>query len=84
MARSSFTAEERRRFRLSKYLREHLFDYGLRIVGNVICILLVLRLCGGTNYLLGAALATAWSLGKTVWDIRWYQRDYLEQNSGSH
>lgn len=75
---SSFTTAEKRQFHLKKYIKEHLFNFCIGMLGNILLVLIVLYLCGGTNYVLGVLLAVAWSIGKGAISLRDYKKDYLD------
>lgn len=75
---SSFTNQEKRQFRMKKYIKEHLFNFCIGMLGNILLVLIVLYLCGGTKYLLGVLLAAAYSLGKGLYSLRDYKKDYLD------
>lgn len=75
---SGFTTEEKRKFRMKKYIKEHLFNFMIGLVGNILLVLVVLYLCGGTKYALGILLTVAYSLGKDAYSLRDYKKDYLD------
>lgn len=75
---SAFTKKEKRRFLLKKYLREHIFDYVLKLVVNAGFVSAIIYLCNGTEYLLGLALSVAYSLVGIVNDIRFFKRYNLD------
>ena len=78
MDTSGFTAKEKRRFHLKKYIREHLFNFCVGMVGRILLTLAVVYLCGGTNYVRGAILAVAYSIGGGLYSLRDYKKDYLD------
>ena len=75
---SGFTAKEKRQFHMKKYIKEHLFNFCIGMLGNILLVLIVLYLCGGTRYLLGVLLAVVYSLGKGAYSLRDYKKDYLD------
>lgn len=75
--KTAFTNEEKRKFFFRKYLKEHIFDFILTIVVNIIFVLIILYFCKGTDYLLGIVLSVVYSLGRIAYDIRSYKKDYL-------
>lgn len=78
MSASGFTAKEKQQFHMKKYIKEHLFNFMIGLIGNVLLVLIVLYLCGGTKYVLGVLLAVAYSLGKGAYSLRDYKKDYLD------
>ncbi len=77
MSNTGFTPEEKRRFFIRKYIKEHIFDFVLSLVKNILLVGLVLYFCEGRNYALGALLAAAYTAGKGLYSLRYYRRDYL-------
>ena len=75
---SGFTTEEKRQFHLKKYIKDHLFNFCVRMVGNILLTLAVVYLCGGTNYVRGAILAAAYTIGGGLYSLRDYKKDYLD------
>lgn len=73
-----FTPKETRRFRMRKYIREHLFDFALGLLGRCLFAALAVYLGGGTKYVPALLLAAVWSLIRAGYSLRWYQKDYLE------
>ena len=75
---NGFTAKEKRQFHMKKYIKEHLFNFCIGMLGNILLVLIVLYLCGGTKYMLGVLLAVVYSLGKGAYSLRDYKKDYLD------
>lgn len=75
---SGFTTAEKRKYHLKKYIKEHLFNFCIGMIGNILLVLIVLYFCGGTNYGLGVLLAIIYSLGKGLYSLRDYKKDYLD------
>ena len=78
MSASGFTAKEKRQFHMKKYIKEHLFNFCIGMLGNILLVLIVLYLCDGKKYVLGIILAAAYSLGKGAYSLRDYKKDYLD------
>lgn len=76
--RSSFTNQEKRQFHMKKYIKDHSVNFIIGMLGNILLVLIVLYLCGGTKYLLGVLLAVVYSLGKGAYSLRDYKKDYLD------
>ena len=72
-----FSPKEQKRFRMKKYIREHIFDFCLECVLQALFVCLVLYFCGGTKYLLGILLSIAYTLGKACNELRCYRNDVL-------
>ena len=75
---SAFTNKEKRRFHMKKYIKEHLFNFCVGMAGRILLILAVVYLCGGTDYVRGAILAAAYSIGGGIYSLRDYKKDYLD------
>ena len=75
---SSFSKEEKRKFMLKKHIKDHLFEYILDIIGPVILTILVLYLCKAQDYIYGIILSLAYSLGKVLYNIRYYKKEYID------
>lgn len=80
MENRAFTAKERKRFQLKKYCKDHWFEYAVELVVNVLLVLLILYLCGGTKYLLGALMAVVYSIAKTLYTVYIYKKEYLDMD----
>lgn len=78
MDTGGFTAKEKRWFHLKKYIRDQLFNFCLGMAGRILLTLAVVYLCGGTNYVRGAILAAAYSVGGGIYSLRDYKKDYLD------
>lgn len=78
MDKSSFTAKEKKRFRLKKYLKEHAFDFGFQFAVNVAFVSLVIYFCGGTRYDIGFALAVVYSIVKILYEVHIYKKEWLD------
>lgn len=75
---SQFTAQEKRKWLFKKHLKDHAFEYVLDIVLTMVFAYLLLKLCKAENIVLGIFLAFAWSLGRSIRQIHWYKKDYLD------
>ncbi len=73
-----FTDKEKKRFRMKKYLKEHIFDFVLELCINVAFTLLIVYICEGEKYWLGAILAVLYSIVKIFAEIRMYKKYYLD------
>jgi len=74
----SFSKEEKKRYAFKKYLKEHLFEFVLDIIGPMILTLLVLHICKAEEILYGIILSLCYSLGKIVYNIRYYKKEYID------
>ncbi len=77
MSDSGFTAKEKKRFRMRKYIKDHIFDFVLALVCNCLFAVLIVYLGGGARYGRCILLAVAYTIGKAVYSLQWYQKDYL-------
>lgn len=78
---SGFTAKEKKKFRLRKYMQTHFFEFLVDMVVNVAFALLLLWLCHGTAYVRGVVLAIGYSLGKAAYNIHAYQKNDVDVDS---
>lgn len=75
---TGFTQKEKRRYHMKKYIREHLFDFFLKLICNCLAVWLILYLCEGKRFALGIGLAALYTVVKAVYRLRWYRKDYLK------
>ncbi len=75
---SRFTTEEKRRWLLKKHIKNHLFEYALDLIGPVVIAVLLLYICKAEDILLGAVLAFFFALGRVVYDIVHYKKEYVD------
>ncbi len=74
----SFSKEEKKSFAFKKYLKEHLFDFALDIIGPMILTILVLYVCEAEEILYGIIISLCYSLGKIINRIRYYRKEYID------
>lgn len=77
MSNTGFTAEEKRQFRMRKYVKEHIFDFVLGLVCSCLLVVLTVYLSGGTRYGRCILLAVAYTVVKAAYRLSWYRKDYL-------
>ncbi len=77
---SKFTTEEKRNWLLKKHIKNHLFEYVLDLIGPVICAVILLYVCGAEDILLGAVLAFFFALGRVIYDIVHYKKEYVDMS----
>lgn len=77
MGDTGFTPEEKRRFLMRKYIREHIFDFVLSLVWSCLLVVLTVYLSGGTRYGRCILLAVAYTVVKAAYRLSWYRKDYL-------
>lgn len=75
---SKFTNKERKKFMLKKHIKDHSFEYILDIIGPVLLTVLVLHLCKAQDYIYGILLALAYSVGKVLYNIHYYKKEFLD------
>jgi len=73
-----FTAEEKREFRFKKYVREHMADFFISLLGHTLLTELVVCLCGGTRFWLAFLLALAYTIWKWLYALYIYKKEWLE------
>ncbi len=78
--KDAFTTEEKRKYMLKKHIQNHLFEYVLDFVGPIVLTLLLLYLCKAQSFTPGIVVSIAYSIGKTVSNIRHYKRDYVDRD----
>lgn len=75
---SNFSVEEKRKFMLKKHIKDHLFEYILDIIVIILFTILILYLCKAQNFIFGIVLAFAYSLGKVLYNIHYYKKEYID------
>lgn len=78
MSNSKFTNQERKEYLLKKYIKEHIFDFILTAIFNIIFVLIIVYTTQGKDYITGIVLALFYSLGKIIYDIQIYKKEYLD------
>ncbi|MCC8183104.1 MAG: hypothetical protein LIO45_09110 [Clostridiales bacterium] len=73
-----FTTEEKRRFRLTKHLKDHLFEYVLDVIGPMVFAAVLLYLCEAERIVYGLLLALAWGVGRVVYHLYHYKKEYID------
>lgn len=73
-----FTKEEKVRFRYRKYVKEHVFDFFIRLALHTALTEAVVYLCGGTKYLTGFILALGYTVGHWLVALYCYKKEWLE------
>ncbi|MCD7917510.1 MAG: hypothetical protein LUF84_03480 [Clostridiales bacterium] len=76
----SFTTEEKRRFRLKKHLKDHLFEYVLDILGPMAFAAVLLYLCEAERFAYGILLGLAWGVGRVAYRLYHYKKEYIDIN----
>lgn len=76
--RGTFSKEEKKKFMLKKHLKDHLFEYILDLIGPAILTMLMLYLCKAENYLYGILLSLAYSLGRIIYNLHYYKKEYID------
>ena len=74
----SFTVEEKKKFMFKKHLNDHLFAYVYDFVGPLVLTVLLLYLCKAEEFWYGIILSLFYSLGKTVYNIYHYKKEYID------
>ena len=74
----SFSKEEKKRYKLKKHIKNHLFEYVLDFIGPILLTYIVLYICKAENFVYGIALSFFYSLGKIAYHIYHYNKDYID------
>lgn len=74
----NFTVKERRGFMLKKHLKDHAFEYALDIIMPIIFTLILLYICKAEEILYGIVFSIAYSLGKVIYNIYHYKKEYID------
>ena len=74
----SFSKEEKKRYKLKKHIKNHLFEYVLDFIGPILLTYSVLYICKAENFGYGIALSFFYSLGKIAYHIYHYKKDYID------
>ena len=75
---AGFTAEEKRTFRFKKYAKDHIGDFFVYLLIHLALTEAVVFLCGGTRYGRGAWLALGYTVGRWLYELRRFRKDWLE------
>ncbi len=75
---NGFTPEEKRRFRLVRHLKNHLFEYLLDLIGPMVFAAVLLYLCEAEQIVYGLLLALAWGVGRVVYHLYHYKKEYID------
>lgn len=78
MGDSNFTMKEKKKFLLKKYIKNHLFEFAVECIINILFVLLIIYLCEGTKYFLGVILAIVYSIGKIINSVKIYKKDWID------
>lgn len=77
---SKFSSKEKKNFLFKKHLKDHLFEYILDFIGPMLLTFIILNLCKAEEILYGIILSFFYSLGKTIYNIRQFKKDYIDIN----
>lgn len=78
MENSPFSREEKRADRMKRHIKSHWLEYVLDVIGPLVCTMVLLRICHAENYEMGAACSLAYSVGKIVYSLHWYQKEVVD------
>ncbi len=77
---SQFTVEEKRKWLLKKHLKDHCFAYILDVVLTMVFAFLLLSLCKAESIMLGMVISFVWAMGRVIWQIYYYKKEYVDIN----
>lgn len=75
---TAFNKEEKRNYMLKKHLKDHLFEYILDFIGPMVLTIILLYFCKAEEFLYGILLSFFYSLGKTIYNIYHYRKEYID------
>lgn len=75
-----FSKEEKRKYRVKKHIKDHLFEYILDIIGPLLFTMLLLYLCKAENYVYGIILSIAYSFGKILYNLHYYKKEHIDMD----
>lgn len=75
---NSFSEDEKRKYRLKKHIKDHLFEYILDIVGPLVFTMLLLYICKAENYIYGIGFSLAYSFGKVLYNLHYYKKEHID------
>ncbi len=73
----AFTPEEKKKFRMKKYMKEKAFEFALAFIRNIILTELVVWCVGSDKFLTGFIMALGFSVGWLICELIWYRKDRL-------
>ena len=74
---SSFTPQEKRKFKLTKFIKDHWFEWAAEAACTCLFVWVLLKVCGAAKMSLGMVLALVYCLFKVVYEIACYTKGYL-------
>ncbi len=76
---SSFTPQEKRKFKLTKFIKDHWFEWLVESACTCLFVWLLLKACGAVKIPLGMVLTLVYCLFKVLYEIGCYAKDYLTE-----
>lgn len=73
----TFAEKEKKKHILKKYIKSHLFEFILDIIGPMLLTMLFLYLCKSENYIYGICLSVAYSFGKIIYRLHCFKKEFL-------
>ena len=77
---SSFTPQEKRKFKLTKFVKDHRFEWAAETACTCLFVWVLLKACGAAKITLGIVLTLVYCLFKTLYEIGCYAKDYLSDH----
>lgn len=74
----NFSKEEKKKYKLKKHIKNHLFEYVLDFIGPILLTWLILYICKAEKFMYGILFSFIYSLGKTAYHIYHYKKDYVD------
>ena len=74
----AFSEEEKKKYLMKKHIKNHLFEYVLDIIAPILCTIVILYFCEERNYLYGIIISFFYSLGRTIYRLRCYKKDFID------
>lgn len=63
---------------LKKHIKNHIFEYLVEMVTTILYTIILLYLCGAKDIALGILFSIAYSLGRTVSEVKRYKKEYID------
>ena len=75
----SFSKEEKRKHMLKKHIKNHLFEYVLDFIGQILITILLLYMCKAEEFLYGIIVSVVYSTGKTIYKKKKKKKEYVDK-----
>ncbi len=76
--KKAFTDEEVKNFLFNTHLKNHLFEYVLKILLKMAFAALIVFISGGTKYLIAIFIGFILGAAEVLFELNAYKKDYIE------